>query len=857
MTSISPKQSRYSPRARAFKHIIVRWVLLAIFCMALQLVFACYIESFFPDDRSHTFSSYMRMCKGYIMKDVNSLEKFDADLSSSLVECTDAQCELKNVWVMGGEIRLFIPHDVEYHAAAIKNLKKFLKTFELKLNVYQNLDDLLKIPENLKDSSNPEIHYSGGLHALLPPPFDSDSANIDTIRSLLTLYFKIHDKKFFREELKLFSIEPKNEVSDSNGVADKSNHGFLRAIFGKDRVVHTARTLPKSNRQIHLQNLWICFSVHSNPGVTLEEKILEFRSNLVWNRGLHTLREMALESSDQQSTFSEHKSEISVTLINSPPFKSETNSMLDTETFSSLIRQNSPNIHWNIIQFDSSSDYEEVIARLMTTDVVVGMSEYIEWWMPAFLICPHRTLMIELAPKSEFFWNLAHTVKRKYVRSSSEYLSFITASSSLKFPSSSVHVDRTLLDPLALANLLLNSVEFQKSKYLLYMPWEQLNNQLIEFKTACAIASQLNRILVLPYLGYRNTLYSQQSSKGKVPFNVKNFQWSPIEFYFNENFISANAPCKVITAANFKSLFFAHDEINIGNLYFNPFTHSTKPEQLRMYYEGVLKLPVGETIATERLYQLSKESVIDTFGGKNTRFLSLGCTFWMYGFEKSPAYPPPGFVDFMDNELYKKITYSILGAIRGRRIPSPSQGSVPKKLSFIELGSVKIRKDLGLGAYVDELLNSPEFDAGGYFVSLHLRRGDYWYKCRRIADNIKRNQCFPSKDRVVEVIEEMTGRISQLADAEKSNIAVYVATNSIQEVRKELGVINSKFKLIFFDDITSESSGILESLDYIEKSLLDMLICSFSDEFYGNYFSSFTRSIIEMRNLAGSKFQVF
>jgi hypothetical protein len=35
------------------------------------------------------------------------------------------------------------------------------------------------------------------------------------------------------------------------------------------------------------------------------------------------------------------------------------------------------------------------------------------------------------------------------------------------------------------------------------MPWEQLNNQIIGLKVACAMSHFLNRILILPLIGYR------------------------------------------------------------------------------------------------------------------------------------------------------------------------------------------------------------------------------------------------------------------------------------------------------------------------------------------------------------------
>lgn len=67
-------------------------------------------------------------------------------------------------------------------------------------------------------------------------------------------------------------------------------------------------------------------------------------------------------------------------------------------------------------------------------------------------------------------------------------------------------------------------------KYMIYMPWEQINNQLVEFKSACATASILDRILVLPLIGHRAVV---DDADWDFSFRIPDFHWLPFEKYFD------------------------------------------------------------------------------------------------------------------------------------------------------------------------------------------------------------------------------------------------------------------------------------------------------------------------------------
>ncbi|KAI8613264.1 hypothetical protein BC830DRAFT_490256 [Chytriomyces sp. MP71] len=52
-----------------------------------------------------------------------------------------------------------------------------------------------------------------------------------------------------------------------------------------------------------------------------------------------------------------------------------------------------------------------------------------------------------------------------------------------------------------------NRVNNGKTKFLIFMPWEQFNNQIVGFKSACAVAKMLHRTLVVSYMKLNTCLF--------------------------------------------------------------------------------------------------------------------------------------------------------------------------------------------------------------------------------------------------------------------------------------------------------------------------------------------------------------
>ena len=350
-----------------------------------------------------------------------------------------------------------------------------------------------------------------------------------------------------------------------------------------------------------------------------------------------------------------------------------------------------------------------------------------------------------------------------------------------------------------------------KSKYFFFMPWEQLNNQIIGFKAACAMAKALDRILVLPFLGYR------KSDDWDFTFDVKTYSWSPMEKYFDFH----DLPCEIITLSNFKIV----NGINIGHVYYNPVAKATSFEQITDYYDGILGLNVASIKNQSRLFQLNENTVLKLFGRDRSKVLSFGALFWTYGFGKEQEYPLKQYISYMDNALYRQIT---LGIRTKMRIQQYAQSSMSKRIG---------QKSL---------------------ITAHIRRGDYWKKCKAIMDPLLQAHCYPSieniKSKIKEVVERrqknafhgIPGAIHSVWD--EDSYYVYVSTN-LGADRSELNELLELYPVLFFEDIFRQKDLKTKRLDPIHISLLDKEIGIGSHEFIGNFYSSFSRTIFEGREI--------
>jgi len=337
-------------------------------------------------------------------------------------------------------------------------------------------------------------------------------------------------------------------------------------------------------------------------------------------------------------------------------------------------------------------------------------------------------------------------------------------------------------------------------KYLTLMPWEQLNNQLIEFKAACATSFFLNRTLVLPLLGWRKV------DTWNFNYEIKDFEWRPMERYYDQEHLK-NLPCDFITMEEYKKFFQTYP----GTMLFNPVAKATDKQQLIDYYCDLLKFPCeAEPVDIKRRQQISKKEIVDSFT-LNDVSLFMGAMFWFYDFERYQPYPLVEYVNYMGNPLYAQIARAMRFSETIRNAVALATSRIPSK--------------------------------GGY-NAMHVRRGDYYNKCVRIKDLTLRSKCYPSA-------EEMVAKMSEVFDPD---LPVYISTN-IGAEKKELAPIEDKFTVIFVFDIFKPEE--MKTLDTTEGSFFDQLLCVQAERFIGNFYSSFSRSILELREAQGKNYDHF
>ncbi|KAJ3399442.1 hypothetical protein HDV05_001796, partial [Chytridiales sp. JEL 0842] len=224
---------------------------------------------------------------------------------------------------------------------------------------------------------------------------------------------------------------------------------------------------------------------------------------------------------------------------------------------------------------------------------------------------------------------------------------------------------------------------FNPQKYLLHLPWEQLNNQLIALKSACALASLLNRTLVLPPLGHRSPS-KLENKEWDFSFEVREFEWKSFAGYFTPTLEpdgeSLGGVCEVMRMETYTSLFIdSAEEGTFPAPLFNPLAKATSVQQLKEYYGSLLgmSLPMEEMSKLEekgggtKMVQLTEKQVLQIFNANpyvGRRHLLLGAAFWMYGFGKTQVYPLENYVSYIpplldsgtaDERMYARITASL------------------------------------------------------------------------------------------------------------------------------------------------------------------------------------------------------
>ncbi|KAI8114375.1 hypothetical protein M9434_002500 [Picochlorum sp. BPE23] len=346
-----------------------------------------------------------------------------------------------------------------------------------------------------------------------------------------------------------------------------------------------------------------------------------------------------------------------------------------------------------------------------------------------------------------------------------------------------------------LAHMAVASLEGEKERFLMFMPWEQLNNQLVGIRSACAMARMLNRTLVLPSIGYRTGNWST--------FDPRSFVWKPYHEYFDIHALHS-WPCRWVTLDNARFLVKNIIDVSI----YNPVSPRDSNFSNQWYFRDVEGFSIQQSIEVHKMYQLSREEILRKLSPYyDKKVIAFGSLFWVYNFEKEWNYPLESFIDFMDNNEYRKI----------------SQGIVPK----------------------DFLVNvaSDRAQMLGKFLAVHIRGGDYVAKCAQIKNVSLNRHCKPTETEIIRAIVD--------EGAERLIDQVYISTND-RSVSLKLQRSLASLGFTVFSTFDFNNAG----FDDIQKSLVDIVVCSKAFQFIGNYFSSFTRSIVEIRTLSGqnSKF---
>ncbi|KAI8617165.1 hypothetical protein BC830DRAFT_1080075 [Chytriomyces sp. MP71] len=359
----------------------------------------------------------------------------------------------------------------------------------------------------------------------------------------------------------------------------------------------------------------------------------------------------------------------------------------------------------------------------------------------------------------------------------------------------------------------------------MFMPWEQLNNQLIGLKSTCAIARLLNRTMVLPLLGQRKP-DSEISKNWDFSFQVMEFSWHSMYQYFDGDGLDTKLPCSTISLSNFNALSRHHAvkcQITLDRLVFNPVAKATAVNQIEDYYGRILGYDIGKVDDSfSRMSQLQDSQIRAYFGNEEAKVLALGAAFWMYGFGRTQPYPLTRYENYMDDADYARM----VGAL-----------DVSKRLRDLAIKATQFVRE----------------EYGSKFLAIHVRRGDYWKKCNRIQDIALRAKCFPSDQTVRNIILHEASRMP--ASKKREKLVVYVATNP-GEFQNVLNSLRPKIQVIYYQDVFKRLD-MTAPLDSIEAALLDIELCSRADVFFGNIYSSFSRAIFEKRESKGLGFHTF
>lgn len=380
--------------------------------------------------------------------------------------------------------------------------------------------------------------------------------------------------------------------------------------------------------------------------------------------------------------------------------------------------------------------------------------------------------------------------------------------------------------------------QYFKEQYLIYMPWEQFNNQLIAFKSACAIAHFTNRTLVIPPFGYRKSSIDESTiqwhGNGLRVYDPLHYEWQPITRYFDHEALK-RLPCKTIPLETFRCLNGKKPlrTILLRNL---GFSKGITRRQIEQYYFWIAGIDYNDIkpLSSSYLIFLKNPREVDKLFSRFSQepVLAIGVAFWLYTFGKTLDYPLTRFHDMMDDPTYRSITSGVAF--------HPDLRELGKKL----MAHFKCT------------------------MTIHWRRGDYRKKClhgnSREMTELMMKSCYQTIGSLYRYIRRK--RVSPFG-----KIQIFIATNEGEKVdifnqiqRHSPHKIISLQMLIRRGKISCYRNQCRKSwclslyhLNELDLAILDKIICINSQWFIGNYYSSFSRTISDQRDLRGAKSTFF
>lgn len=373
-------------------------------------------------------------------------------------------------------------------------------------------------------------------------------------------------------------------------------------------------------------------------------------------------------------------------------------------------------------------------------------------------------------------------------------------------------------------------------RFLMNAPWEQYNNQLLEFSSACALGLILDRAVVLPKIGYRDHIpvqpettseysyyddeeddedgniplsFNKDFDKGPttlLPFSPLNYTWNPLEKYFSPRPL-LDLPCATISFENFVSL---NAGRSLGKLRYHSLGDATSVTQLTEYYGNISHFVFDSVEEDPNAYtHQSLDEVRALHSANADRVLALGALFWYFDFGIKPTYPLDRVYNHLDHPVYRKI-----------------------------------QEALQFNPFLEDLASRSLLKLPKQFVALHLRRGDYLAKCDAIQQERPSlfDKCYQTNTYVKKFLKTLGAKT-----------AVFIATNPETNRENLRKVAGDKRKLYFLEDILAPLSEpwALSTLDPVERSIVEQIICIKAERFVGNLYSSFSKTIIENRTLQG------